>query len=130
MSAYMMTQEETLAIAKGIKGMQYGAQEFADVDLETLAICLFRLNAQSVTERYGANAEEMGVSDAFVIPSYTRVKNLDRKELLDLLGCWLYQSCEGGCNKSALYIAIELATGRLARRILQEMDNYNNQPAR
>lgn len=119
MSAYLMGQVETLNIATAIKALRHGAHELEGVSAGDLAVAMFRLNALSVNLRYQGRATE--TKEAFEAQD-EQPTALSTPELIEQLGCWLYQSCEEGCDKNPLYVEIELIVGRLARSRLRQYE--------
>lgn len=41
------------------------------------------------------------------------------------LACLLYQSCESGCDKDPLYVALREAESRLAKQIVKSLPQYD-----
>lgn len=88
-----------------------------------LAEEMFTLNCQSIEGRYGDGAaEDMSGGHAFV---YQKLSLLSRIQVLKSLACFLYQACEGGCEKSPLFKALEEIKGIMAYDILSDMPEYD-----
>jgi len=91
-----------------------------------LAEDMFTLNCRSIDERYGENEhEEMSGGKMF---SYQDIAptQYNRIQTLKALSCFLYQSCEGECDKDPLYLALESIRGKLAYSILSDLPQYNS----
>lgn len=123
MSAYLMSEDETLTLAMAVKALRYGAHEFAAASVTELATAMFRLNAESVRALYGERAAETFI--AIHLPTEIAPAAMPAAKLIEGLECWLYQSCEGSCNESPLYKALETVCGRVARRLLHQLDENN-----
>lgn len=92
--------------------------------LKRLAEEMFTLNCQSVDERYEEGAaDEMG-GDSF---PYEESKGMPPTMIQQVksLSCYLYQSCESECDKTALYQALNKIKGILACHIVSELPAYD-----
>lgn len=79
-----------------------------------IGTALLALNASSYRQRYGGNVQ-------INMHRFRRVVGLTTLEKLKAVSCWLYQSCEGGCDKHPdfqamrefeRHLALEFATSR------------------
>ena len=144
MSAYMVTNETVSVIAASIKEWvtrsgigQYILEQYhhgyLDIDNpefeQRLHGKLVELNALSLFERYGDKVD----TSAYIYDINSPVVSIPM--LLDLLRCWMYQSCEGVAVESDFYKLIELLAGKLAieyignqRETIWGIDSYNDIP--
>ena len=93
-----------------------------DADPAELGARMFELNIESVNERYG-DGEAAGF------------RKLDYKfhwepmttniQALKSLRCFLYQSCEGGCDQRELYKALDKFADSLAYHIVSQLPQYD-----
>jgi hypothetical protein len=80
-----------------IRGLLPGSMPFAGAD--ELGRELLALNTRSVNARYDETEPS---------PEYHHTKRTcEPLQLLKTLACFLYQSCEGDCDKEQLYMALE-----------------------
>ncbi len=86
---------------------------------------MFTLNCDSIEQHYGeGSAEDMSGGHAFV--HQVEFDGSSRTQVLKSLACFLYQACEGNCEKSLLYQALARIKGILAYDILSDMSLYEN----
>ena len=92
--------------------------------VKRLAEEMFTLNCQSVEGKYGeGEAEYMSGEQMFVYQPISPLR-FNQYQALKSLGCYLYQSCEGGCEQSPLYQALDAIKGKLAYHLICETPQY------
>ena len=90
-----------------------------------LAEDMFTLNCDSIEQRYGEGAaNDMSGGHAFIYQGEYDCSV--RIQVLKSLACFLYQACEGNCEKNPLYRALSRIKGILAYAILIDMSLYKN----
>lgn len=100
--------------------------EFSLKDLETkegirtLGQRMLDLNVRSVSERYATT--ESADPFAYVGPKGAH----DPVVVLKALRCFLYQSCEGTCNKDPLFLSLSEFSDELAHAIVSRLPAYVN----
>ena len=88
-----------------------------------LAEEMYTLNCDSIEQRYGeGEAEEMSGGQIFI---YRNTPFSNRVQVLKSLACFLYQSCEGDCEETPLYEALERIKGILAYHIMIDLPVYD-----
>ncbi|MHC1763406.1 MAG: hypothetical protein AB9869_03730 [Verrucomicrobiia bacterium] len=95
-------------------------------DLHRLANAFFALNCAAMDQRYGTAAlkHDLEVSGPFAF----RFVHRPPVAVYKALSCLLYQCMEGDVPKRELYSALEGLTGRIARRIVQDLPAYEAAP--
>jgi hypothetical protein len=88
---------------------------------EELGKAMYRLNCQSVDERYGEKAEDMH-GDEYV---YRLDVSAGTIQAYKSLQCYLYQSCEGNCDKELLYKMLDEFKNYLGESIIADMPEYS-----
>jgi hypothetical protein len=90
---------------------------------KTLGEAMFVLNAASVEERYGE-----GEARSFRPLDYKFKDILPPSPIAayKALQCFLYQSCEGECDKDELFIALEQVKAELAQYIVNRLPQYES----
>lgn len=93
--------------------------ETTDPDFaEKLGQELLLLNVDSVNRRYEEND---------LPPDYEYKRTVCSKmQLFKTLGCYLYQSCEGGCDETELFKAVQLFQFSIAKDIIYDLPAYEN----
>lgn len=81
-----------------------------------LGQAMWNLNTESVNLRYRRNDPA---------PDYTfRPRHTNPLRVYRSLEVYLYQSCEEGCDKHPLYLALEKLQAKLAERIVKALPEY------
>ena len=90
---------------------------------KTLGDAMFALNVASVEERYGE-----GEAKEFRSLDYTFKDMVPPGPIAayKALHCFLYQSCEGQCDKDKLFIALEQVKAELAQYIVNRLPQYES----
>lgn len=86
-------------------------------ELEKFGQLLVNLNQESVNQRY----EDKDKPFKFV---YSNIKSLDIFQFLKSVGCYTYQSCEGNCYKTKLYLFMEKLENHLKDKIIHNLEEY------
>jgi hypothetical protein len=111
----------------------YLKEEFKEYDFikdsgfEKLANDMFQLNANSVEQRHGKG--ELGkfrsLDFEFKLISILWLNN--EYQVLKSLRCWLYQCAEGDIlDTNKLYQKFDRLSGKLAYRLVEQLDVYEN----
>jgi len=87
-----------------------------------LGRAMIALNAASVQVRYNDSVE----SSKACIEDYQYSPEMPAQPIavFKTLECFLYQSCEGNCDKSPLYAALENLKNRIACVIVENISTY------
>lgn len=86
-----------------------------------LGEAMFKLNCKSVEERYGkGEAKKFRKLDYHYQPV-----ECSRMVAFKALRCYLYQSCEGKCEETKLYKALEEISGKIAIYIVRDLPAYD-----
>ena len=90
---------------------------------KTLGEAMFALNVASVEERYGE-----GSATGFRPLDYTFKDMVSPGTITayKALQCFLYQSCEGECDRDKLFIALEKVKAELAQYIVNRLPQYES----
>ena len=96
-------------------------------EMSALVIKMAELNCKSVDLRYRladtGNPEIPTEQEANgIVAQAPLAKPI---EILKALQCYLYQSCEGGCNKDPLFVALDKVKDSLAFHIVTDLPEYN-----
>jgi hypothetical protein len=92
--------------------------------IKRLAEEMFTLNCQSVEGKYGeGEAENMSGGKMFAYQPISPLR-FNLYQALKSLGCYLYQACEGECEESPLYQALDAIKGKLAHHLICELPQY------
>lgn len=95
-------------------------------DRKRLAQDMFKLNIDSYNARYEDNDENISLDDFEFIDGFSDFKRNNASQCFKSLQCFLYQSCEGDCENTDLYKAIEEVKANLACLIVQNLQEYNS----
>lgn len=118
----MCAEDKKLWITHHLDGLGYDLVN--PLHRKRLAEEMFTLNCQSIEGRYGEGAaEDMSSGHAFVY--CYEFDGSSRTQVLKSLACFLYQACEGDCEKSPLFQALSNIKGVLAYDILTDMPIYD-----
>ena len=99
---------------------QLPCESLATDKLKDLALALFRLNCDAVNYRYPDDQQEFDPSEY----RYQFTINTTSLSALKAARCLSYQCCEGDFDRSALYQALDLFAHRLAMRIVEKSQAY------
>ena len=117
----MCAQDKKLWITHHLEKIGYSITN--PLQCKRLAEEMFTLNCDSIEQRYGGGAaEDMSGGHAFVY--CCEFDGSSRTQVLKSLSCFLYQACEGDCEKSPLFQALSRIKGSLAYDILSDMPEY------
>jgi hypothetical protein len=84
-----------------------------------LGQAMLDLNVRSYNERYPRNPNGP--------ETYEHTNhNPNRIQAYKSLRCYLYQSCEGECDKAPLYVALDEYADSLARDIVSDLPEYDS----
>ncbi len=135
MSAFVCAPETISSVVDVIENHE----EVHDRDL--LAKRLFLLNVESVNQRYQLkNSENEGDRDEYqrYLSRAEEIKYIPQPERhaaqhVTAANCWIYQSCEGDCDKDPLFLAVRkivkaegiIVASAIAGRAVTEKDVYD-----
>lgn len=87
-------------------------------DSASLGKAMLDLNCESVRQRYGECTED---SSGY---SYD-YESCDVFQALKSLRCWLYQSCEGDCDRRPLFVRMEDISKEMSYYIVSRLPQYD-----
>lgn len=96
---------------------------FSTMEPEKLGQAMYDLNFKSCTGRYD---EEMPQSMAGDEPYKYGYEFSGKMQAFKSLHYYLYQSCEGECDRDPLYIALDKYFHQLAIELIEETDGYKS----
>lgn len=88
-------------------------------ELNRLGNDMMALNVESVNYRYKAD-------DKAIAQMFSLSEPCSLAQAIKSISCFLYQACEGECNKTKLYKTIENLRNYLAYSYFQETDDWKN----
>ena len=136
MSAYLVENETLGRVMKAIEKSGRHGREYLLIDelkneLQSNPMKVFfrlhDLNVKSLQQRYEdqeyITPSQKDYKEAFKV--FNQPFGTSDYQLLKSLKCYLYQSCEGNCNKDELYKAVDCVADNISSDIISKIPEYN-----